>query len=75
MNVIFVIAGNYNSAKKWAIAQSLTDDEWFATLDLEELKKVSNFHVIILESASELPSTFFEKLYTLAQHRGRINRQ
>jgi hypothetical protein len=72
--LIFVLAGNYNSAKKWAIAQMLADDEWFCTMDLDELKRASNFHVIILESASELPSTFFERLYTLAQSRGRINR-
>jgi len=73
--MIFVIAGSYGQAKKWAIAQSLTDKEWFCTLDLEELKNTSNFHVIILESAAELPPPFFEKLYTLAQMRGRINRQ
>jgi len=73
--VIYVLAGSYNSAKKWAEAQHLADDEWFCTLDLDELKRANNFHVIILESASELSSAFFEKVYTLAQVRGRIGRQ
>lgn len=73
--MIFVIAGNYNLAKKWAVAQGLTDDEWFCTMDLEELRRESNFHVIILESAAELTPSFFEKLYTLAQMRGRIGRK
>jgi len=72
--MIFVIAGSYNSAKKWAEAQHLIDNEWVCTLDLDEIKRMSNFHVIILESASELPPTFFEKLYTLAQFRGRMGR-
>jgi hypothetical protein len=72
--MIFIIAGSYKLAKKWAAAQSFADDEWFCSMDLDEIKNKSNFHVVILESASDIPSPFFEKLYTLAQARGRINR-
>lgn len=73
--MIFLIAGNYDHARKWAEAHQLDSSEWVCTLDLDEIKKMSNFHVIILESASYLPSSFFEKLYNLAKFRGRINRR
>lgn len=72
--MIFILAGNYNQAKKWASTQQLADDEWFSTLDLDELKRASDFHVIVLETAAELPSMLFEKLFNLAHKRGRINR-
>lgn len=73
--MIFILAGNYASAKKWAIAQMLSDDEWFASLDEEDLKSRNNFHVVILDSAGELSPIFFERLFNLAHTRGRINRQ
>lgn len=53
----------------------LADDEWFSTLDIDDLKSRENFHVVILDSASELPSSFFEKIFTTARLRGRMNRQ
>lgn len=73
--MIFILAGSYGQAKKWAAAQQLGDNEWFSTLDLDDLKGYENFHVIVLDSASELPPAFFEKVYRLAQIRGRMNRQ
>jgi len=72
--VIFILAGTYNHAKKWADAQQLSDSEWFSTLDLDELKSRQNFHVVIHESASELSPIYFERLFSLAHKRGRINR-
>jgi hypothetical protein len=72
--MIFILAGTYKHAKTWANAQNLGCDEWFCTLDVDELKQSSNFHVVILESAAELEPNFFEKLYTLAHARGRIGR-
>jgi hypothetical protein len=72
--MIFILAGTYSQAKKWAAAQQLSDDEWFCTLDLDELKGRENFHVVVLETASELTSIQFEKLFHLAHIRGRINR-
>ena len=73
--MICIIAGTYAHAKKWATAQQLSDGEWFATLDIDELKSRENFHVVVLDTASELPPAFFEKVFHMAQVRGRINRQ
>ena len=73
--MIFILAGTYNQAKKWAAAQLLADNEWFSTLDLDELRRASNFHVVIHESASELSPAYFERLFSLAHSRGRIDRQ
>ncbi len=73
--MIFILAGTYASAKKWAEAQHLSRDEWFSTLDADELKRASNFHVIVLDSAADLSHGFFEKLYTIAHARGRIGRE
>lgn len=73
--MIYILAGSYNHAKKWASAQMLADDEWFCTLDLDDLKVKENFHVVVLETASELPPVVFERLFNLGQSRGRVNRQ
>lgn len=73
--MIYILAGNYASALKWAAAQMLSDDEWFSSLDEADLKSRENFHVVVLETASELSPIFFERLFNLAHHRGRINRQ
>ena len=73
--MIFILAGNYSQAKKWASAQMLTDEEWFCTLDLDDLKSRENFHVVVLETASELQPIQFERLFNLGQLRGRMNRQ
>ena len=73
--MIFILAGNYSHARKWAATQQLADNEWFSTLDLDELKSRENFHVVVLDTASELPPTQFEKLFSLAHIRGRMNRQ
>lgn len=72
--MIYILAGTYSHAKKWAHAQQLTDDEWFSTLDIEDLNSRENFHVVILESASELPPAFFEKIYRVAHKNGRMGR-
>lgn len=73
--MIFILAGTYSHAKKWAESQQLADSEWFSTLDLDELKGHQNFHVVVHDSAAELSQPFFEKLFRTAQIRGRINRQ
>lgn len=72
--MIFVLAGNYAAAKRWAEAQHLDDKEWFSTLDMDDLKSYSNFHVIVHETASELAPSFFERVYMLARQRGSIGR-
>jgi hypothetical protein len=73
--MIFILAGAYSHAKRWAQAQQLNEDEWFCSLDVADIHARENFHVIILESASELPPKTFERIYTLAQTRGRMNRK
>lgn len=73
--MIFILAGNYAAARRWAEAQQLEKREWFSTLDIDDLNSYQNFHVIVHESASELSSTFFEKVFSHAQMRGRINRR
>lgn len=73
--MICIIAGNYSQAKKWAASQMLADDEWFSTLDLDDLKSRENFHVIVLDTASELSPLYFERLFNLARKRGRMNRR
>jgi len=73
--MIFILAAAYVHAKRWATAQQLADDEWFCSLDVADINARENFHVIILESAADLPPRTFERIYTLAQMKGRINRQ
>jgi len=73
--MIYILAGNYANAKKWAVAQMLADDEWFSSLDEADLKSRENFHIVVLETASELSPIFFERLFNLANARGRINRR
>ena len=73
--MIFIIAGSHKQAKQFAKTQMLRDDEWVSTLDLDELRQLSNFHVIVANSAQELEPSFFEKLFNLALQRGRIGRK
>lgn len=73
--MIFILAGAYSHAKKWAESQFLANDEWFYTLDLDELKSRENFHVVVLDSAAELSPMFFEKVFNMAHTRGRMNRK
>lgn len=72
--MIFIIAGNYAAAKRWAEAQHLDEGEWFSTLDIDDLRTYKNFHVVVLESAAELNPSFFEKIFWMARLRGRIDR-
>ena len=72
--MIYILAGSHGHAKKWAATQMLADDEWFSTLDVDELNGYQNFHVIVLDSAAELSPIFFEKIFNFAHLRGRINR-
>ena len=73
--MIFILAGTYAAAKKWAEAQHLDDKEWFSTLDVDDLNGYQNFHVIVHDSAAELSPSFFEKVFARARMRGRINRK
>ena len=73
--MICILAATYKQAERWATAQQLADDEWFCTLDQFDLYNRENFHVIVLDTASELPPILFERLFNMAQERGRRNRR
>jgi len=73
--MICIIAGNYEEAWTWARGQMLSKSEWFYPADLEELQSRCNFHVVVVGSAGQnISPGYFEKVFHLAQTRGRINR-
>jgi hypothetical protein len=54
----------------------LDDNEWFYPADEYDIKRRSNFHVIVIGSAGmNVPSSYFERIFNLAQERGRIGRE
>lgn len=73
--MICIIAGNYHEAKNWAYGQQLEASEWFYPREPEELLRRENFHVIVIGSAgTNVPPSYFEKIFALAKQRGRQNR-
>jgi len=71
-----ILAGNKDEAKRWASTQNLEDSQWFFPDSPNELLFKSNFHVIVVGTAGEnVPSYFFEQIYSLAMKRGRIGRE
>jgi tRNA A37 threonylcarbamoyladenosine dehydratase len=73
--MICLIAGNYEEALTFAKSQFLARNEWFYPRDEDELKRMSNFHVLVVGSAGHnVPSSYFDRFYALAQTRGRIGR-
>ena len=73
--MICLIAGNYPEAKQWARGQDLDDDEWFMPIDVPELFKRTNFHVLVIGTAGmNVPSSYFEHVYQIAKQQGRIGR-
>jgi len=74
--MICIIAGNYREAEVWARSQSMDKSEWFYPSDFSDLNGRQNFHVFVIGTAGEnVPPGYFERLYNLAQTRGRINRK
>lgn len=73
--MICILSGNYLEAVRFAEAQNLSPTEWFFPLDEAELSLKSNFHVIVVGSVGEnTPPAYFNRIYELAQKRGRIGR-
>ena len=73
--MLCLIAGNYLEAKRWATGQELDDSEWFMPIDVDELLHKSNFHVLVIGSAGHnVPSSYFERIYSVAKQRGRTGR-
>lgn len=74
--MICLIAGNYNEAKQYARGQLLDPDEWFYPIDINDLNRYQNFHVLVVGTAGmNVPSSYFNKVFELAKARGRINRR
>ena len=73
--MICIIAGNYLEARTWAKGQMLDDKDWFFPADEDELKKRSNFHVIVIGTAGQnTPASYFDRIYSLARQRGKVDR-
>jgi fructose-1-phosphate kinase PfkB-like protein len=73
--MICILAGNYEEARIWARSQLLANNEWFYPQDESDLIVRTNFHVVVVGTAGQnVPSNYFEKIYRIAQQRGRIGR-
>lgn len=73
--MICILAGNYQEALRYAKGQLLDPDEWFYPTTPDELTTKTNFHVIVVGTAGQnVPSSYFERVLSLAKKQGRINR-
>lgn len=73
--MICLLAGNYQEAERYAKGNLLSSDEWFYPIDESDLNHRSNFHVIVVGTAGlNVPSSYFERILSLAKQRGRIGR-
>lgn len=75
IRVICIIAGNEREAWTWARGQLLSKEEWFYPHDVADLMSRENFHVLVVGSVHQMPSTYFERLLNLAKARGKLNRR
>lgn len=74
--MICIIAGDYHEAETWAHSQLLARSEWFYPKDEEDLKTRNNFHVFVVGTAGfNIPTNYFNHIYSLAQQRGKIGRK
>lgn len=73
--MICIVAGNYDEALTWASGQNLERSDWFYPVDESDLHRRNNFHVLVIGTAGyNIPLSWFNKFYQLAQDRGRIGR-
>lgn len=71
--MIMVLAGNYMEAKRWAEGQLLEPQEWTYPIDENDIMRYKNFHVVVVGSAGmNVPSSYFERILSLAKQRGRL---
>jgi len=74
--MICLIAGSYQEAKNWAYGQQLDSSEWFYPHEPQDLYGKENFHVLVIGTAGyNIPPSYFERIFSLAKQRGRINRK
>ena len=70
-----LIAGNYLEAQRFAAAHDLEDNEWVCPIDISDIYRYTNFHVLVIGTAGQnVPNSYFERVYQLAKQRGRIGR-
>ena len=75
ITLLCLLAGNYLEAKTWAYGQQLDESEWFYPIDIHELKHRTGFHVLVIGTAGHnVPSSYFERVLSLAKRQGRIGR-
>ena len=75
MTKICIIAGNEEEAYRYARNQGLEKDQYFYPKDVNDLLFKSNFHVLVVGSAGQnVPSSYFNKIYSIALERGKIGR-
>lgn len=75
MTKLCLLAGNYDEAEKWASGQNLESNSWFYPKNESDLLFKSNFYVLVIGTAGmNVPSNFFERIYSLAVTRGKIGR-
>jgi len=73
--MICIISGNYKEAETWARGQFLEPSEWFYPSDIDDIKRYTNFHTVVIGSSGiNVPPSYFEKIFSLAQKQGRIGR-
>ncbi len=73
--MICIIAGDELEAETWARSQMLAKNEYFYPTDETDLLRRSNFHVVVVGTAGQnVPSSYFNRIFSLAQQRGRLNR-
>ncbi|MEX0595468.1 MAG: hypothetical protein WD512_03130 [Candidatus Paceibacterota bacterium] len=76
MTRICIFAKNEKEADRWAENQNLSKSQYFYPKDLNDVMFRTNFHVIVI-GIQELSvnAQYFEKIYALAQQRGKIGRE
>ena len=75
MTKICIIAGNELEAYQFARGQNLDRSQWFFPHSTLDLMANQNFHVIVIGTAGQnSPTDVFNRLYNLAQERGKIGR-
>ncbi len=73
--MICIIAGDELEAETWAHSHLLARNEWFFPKDERDLIDKTNFHVLVVGTAGfNIPVIYFNKIFALAQQRGKIGR-
>lgn len=76
MTRICIFAKSETEAHRWADNQNLSKSQYFYPKDLNDVMFRTNFHVIVIGIQElSVDAQYFEKIYALAQERGKIGRE